>query len=231
VVKPFMEYYKRGWPYILALLFIIAFRVGDAIAFRMYTPFVLKMGFSNTEYGVITKLPGMFGSISGAVVGGLLVTKLGVRRSLYLFGSAQALTNLLYVALGMYGKNDLFLAFTVATDNFSGGMGGAAITVFMTALCNKNFSATQYALISSLSAVPMQLLGAVSGYLAEGLGWTNFYIATTVAMAPALLLLTAVPKDVGQQGQPEPTPEQTNPGTASPEAMAEAAATAKKGVG
>lgn len=231
VVKPFLEYYRRGWPYILALVFIVAFRVGDAVAFRMNTPFILKMGFTNTEYGLISKLPGMLGSISGALVGGLLVTKLGVRRSLFLFGSAQALTNLLYPALGAYGKSDWFLGFTVATDNFTGGMGGAAITVFMTALCNRNFSATQYALLSSLSAIPMQLLGAVSGYLAEGLGWTNFYLATTVGMAPALLLLVGIPRDVGEKGQPEAATEQPTPPTASPEATAELAATAKKGAG
>ncbi len=231
VIKPFQEYWRRGWPAILALLFIVAFRVGDAIAFRMYTPFVLKMGFTNTEYGIITKLPGMLGSISGAVVGGLLVTKIGLRRSLYLFGSAQALTNLLYLALYMHGKNDFFLAGTVATDNFTGGMGGAAITIFMTGLCNKNFSATQYALISSLAAVPMQVLGAVSGYLAEALGWTNFYVFTTVAMAPALVILAFIPRHVDRDIKPEAVTEHITRPTIAPEAAAELAAAAKKGAG
>lgn len=229
VVKPFQEFLSRGWPAILALVFIVAFRVGDAIAFRMYTPFVLRMGFTNTEYGLITKLPGMIGSISGAVVGGLLVTKIGLRRSLFLFGTAQALTNLLYLALSIHGKDDAFLAFTVASDNFTGGMGGAAISIFMTALCNKNFSATQFALLSSLSAVPMQLLGAVSGYLAEGLGWTNFYVFTTVAMAPALVLLAFIPRHVGQTPHPEAATENLTRPTIAPEAAAaELAAAAKK---
>jgi PAT family beta-lactamase induction signal transducer AmpG len=231
VVKPFQEVWRRGWPAILALVFIMAFRVGDAIAFRMTTPFILKMGFSNTEYGLITKLPGMFGSISGALVGGLLVTKIGLRRSLFLFGSAQALTNLLYVALAMHGKDDFFLAFTVASDNFTGGMGGAAITVFMTALCNKNFSATQYALISSLAAVPMQVVGAASGYLAEALGWTNFYVFTTLAMAPALVLLAFIPRHVDQEPHPEAVTEHITRPTLAPEAAAELAAAAKKGAG
>jgi PAT family beta-lactamase induction signal transducer AmpG len=231
VAKPFADFYKRGWPTLLALVFIVVFRVGDAVAYRMTTPFILKLGFTNTEYGLITKLPGMFGSISGALVGGLLVTKLGVRRSLYLFGSAQALTNLLYVALASHGKDDWFLGFTVASDNFTGGMGGAAITVFMTALCNRNFSATQYALISSLSAVPMQVLGAASGYLAEGLGWSNFYIFTTIAMAPALILLAFIPGSVGQDMQPEAAAEHLTRPTVAPEAIAELSASAKKGAG
>jgi MFS transporter, PAT family, beta-lactamase induction signal transducer AmpG len=232
VVKPFEEFLRRGWPAILALFFIVAFRVGDAIAFRMYTPFVLRMGFSNTEYGLITKLPGMLGSISGAVVGGLLVTKIGLRRSLFLFGTGQALTNLLYLALALHGKDDAFLAFTVASDNFTGGMGGAAISIFMTALCNRNFSATQYALLSSLSAVPMQLLGAVSGYLAESLGWTNFYVFTTLAMAPALVLLAFIPRHVGQTPHPEAASENLTRPTLAPEAAAaELAAGTKKSAG
>ncbi|MDY7227337.1 AmpG family muropeptide MFS transporter [Hyalangium rubrum] len=231
VVKPFVEYLKRGWPAVLALVFIVAFRVGDAVAFRMTTPFVLKLGFTNTELGLISKLPGMLGSIGGALVGGLLITKLGMRRGLFLFGSAQALTNLLYVALAARGKDPFFLAFTVGADNFCGGMGSAAITVFITALCNKNFSATQYALLSSLSAVPMQLLGAFSGYLAEALGWSSFYVATTLAMTPALVLLALMPRDMGQPPQPQAATEQATPPTVAPEAAAELASAAKKGAG
>jgi PAT family beta-lactamase induction signal transducer AmpG len=103
----------------------------------------------------------------------------------------------------------------------------------MTALCNKNFSATQYALLSSLSAVPMQLLGAFSGYLAESLGWTSFYVATTLAMAPALGLLAVLPRHVGQglMLQPEAATEQLTRPTVAPEAAAGLSAAPKKGIG
>lgn len=231
VAKPFMEFYRRGWPALLALVFLVTFRVGHAVAFRMITPFVLKMGFTNTEYGVITKLPGMAGAISGAIIGGLLVTKLGLRRCLYVFGVGQALITPLYVVLETRGKDDLFLAFTVFSDNFIGGMAGAAITIFITGLCNKNFSATQYALLSSLEAVPMQLLGAFSGYLAVALGWTQFFLITSAFMIPALALLAMLPRHIGETTLATAG---ALPGTATvPEAAAgdELAPVVKKGAG
>ncbi|WP_093523421.1 AmpG family muropeptide MFS transporter [Stigmatella erecta] len=220
------------WRYRLALgtlLFIVLFRVGDAVAFRMTTPFTLELGFSNTELGVIQKFVGMAGAIAGAVLGGVLVVKLGIKRSLLLFGSAQALTNLLYIALAARGKDPLFLALTVGADNFTGGMGSAAMTVFITALCNRSFSATQYALLSSLSAVPMHLMGAASGFLAESMGWAGFFSFTTVAMAPALLVLLFLPRELGRTPHPEAALEQLTHPTPAPEVNAELASTAKKG--
>jgi PAT family beta-lactamase induction signal transducer AmpG len=231
VVKPFMEFYRRGGSAILALVFLVVFRVGHAMAFRMITPFVLKMGFTNTEYGLITKLPGMIGAISGAIAGGVLVTKLGLRRCLYLFGTGQALVTLLYVVLGARGKDPLFLTFTVFSDNFIGGMAGAAITIFITGLCNKNFSATQYALLSSLEAVPMQLLGAFSGYLVVAVGWNPFFFITSAFMIPALALLLVLPRHIGETTLPEAATEHLTRPTVAPEAVAELTATAKKGAG
>jgi MFS transporter, PAT family, beta-lactamase induction signal transducer AmpG len=222
---------KRFWVPLTVLLFIVLFRVGDAIAFRMTTSFVLKLGFTNTQLGTIQKFVGMTGAITGALVGGMLLVKLGLRWGLLLFGTAQALTNLLYIALQARGADPLFLGFTVFSDNFTGGMGGAAITVFMTALCNKKFSATQYALLSSLGAVPMQLLGAFSGFLAESLSWPTFYIFTTIAMAPALLVLMLIPNDAGLVPEPEATKEELTHPSSSPEAAAELATVAKKSTG
>ncbi len=229
--NPVVDFLKRYWLALVILLFIVLFRVGDAIAFRMTTPFVLKMGFTNTQLGIIQKGVGMGGAIAGALVGGMLVVKLGLRRSLFLFGAAQALTNLLYIALQSRGPDPLFLAFTVGADNFAGGMGGAAITVFLTALCNKQFSATQYALLSSLGAVPMQLLGAFSGFLAESLSWPTFFTFTTFAMAPALAVLLLIPRTVGSTPQPEAAAGQLTRPTVAPEAAAELAAASKKSAG
>jgi len=229
--NPVIGFLKRYWVPLTLLLFLILFRVGDAIAFRMTTPFILKLGFTNTQLGTIQKGVGMAGAISGAMVGGMLLIKLGLRRGLLLFGAAQALTNLLYIALQSRGADPYFLAFTVGTDNFTGGMGGAAITVFMTALCNKKFSATQYALLSSLGAVPMQLLGAASGFLAESLSWPTFFTFTTLAMAPALVVLLLIPSEAGLTPQPEAATEELTYPTQSPEAAAELAAAAKKGTG
>jgi PAT family beta-lactamase induction signal transducer AmpG len=222
---------KRFWVPLTVLLFIILFRVGDAIAFRMTTSFVLKLGFTNTQLGFIQKFVGMAGAISGALIGGMLLVKLGLRWGLLLFGTAQALTNLLYIALQARGADPLFLGFTVFSDNFTGGMGGAAITVFMTALCNKKFSATQYALLSSLGAIPMQLLGAFSGFLAESVTWPTFYIFTTVAMAPAMVVLMLIPSYAGLAPPPVATTEEPAPTSSSPEATAELATAAKKSTG
>ncbi|WP_414654046.1 AmpG family muropeptide MFS transporter [Hyalangium sp.] len=230
-VNPVLGFFKRYQVPILILLFIVLFRVGDAIAFRMTTPFVLKLGFTNTQLGVIQKGVGMGAAITGAVVGGLLVVKLGLRWSLLLFGSAQALTNLFYIGLHARGVDPYFLALTVGADNFAGGMGSAAITVFLTALCNKKFSATQYALLSSLGAVPMQLLGVFSGFLAESLSWPTFFAFTTFAMAPALLVLLLIPREAGLAPQPEAETEQLTRPSLAPEATAELAASAKKGTG
>jgi PAT family beta-lactamase induction signal transducer AmpG len=206
VVLPFREFASRGWAALVAIAFILVFRVGDAVAAAMNTPYVLRLGFTLIQVGTIQKGVGMACAIGGAVLGGVLVSRLGVRRSLLLFGSAQAATNLLYIALGSHGTDAVFLGFAVGADNFAGGLGSAAITVFITALCNKNFSATQYALLSSLSAVPLQLLGGFSGILVEWLGWPAFFTATALAMVPALLLLLLLPSDLGA---PKPDPELT----------------------
>lgn len=222
---------KRYWVPVTILAFLILFRVGDAIAFRMTTSFILKLGFTNTQLGAIQKGVGMAGAISGALIGGMLLIKIGLRRGLLLFGAAQALTNLLYIVLQARGADPYFLALTVGADNFTGGMGGAAITVFMTALCNKKFSATQYALLSSLGAVPMQLLGAFSGFLAESVSWPSFFIFTTLAMVPALVVLLVIPNEAGFTPQPEAATEELTYPTQAPEAAAELAAAAKKSAG
>jgi PAT family beta-lactamase induction signal transducer AmpG len=230
-VNPLMGLTQRYWLPLVILLFLMLFRVGDGFLVQMNTTFVLKQGFTLSELGVIQKGVGMAGAIFGALVGGLVSAKIGVRRGLFLFGTAQALTNLLYIGLGAVGKSTLFLALTVGLDNFGGGMGGATITVFSTALCSKKFSITQYALLSSLAAVPMQLLGATSGVMVERVGWNTFFLLTTLAMGPALLVLMAIPRQVGVVSQLDAAMEQPTPPTVAPEATAELAATAKKGVG
>jgi MFS transporter, PAT family, beta-lactamase induction signal transducer AmpG len=229
--NPIAALMQRYWLPLVILLFLMLFRVGDGFLVQMNTTFVLKQGFTNSELGVIQKGVGMAGAIFGALVGGLVSAKIGVRRALFLFGSAQALTNLLYIALGAMGKNTLFLALTVGLDNFGGGMGGATITVFSTALCSKKFSITQYALLSSLAAVPMQLLGATSGVLVENVGWNTFFLMTTLAMGPALAVLAVIPREVGVVSQLEPATEQLTPPTVTLEKVAELPATAKKGIG
>lgn len=230
-LNPITGLTQRYWLPLVILLFLMLFRVGDGFLVQMNTTFVLKQGFTLSELGITQKGVGMAGAILGALVGGLVSARIGVRRALFLFGSTQALTNLLYIALGAVGKSTWFLALTVGLDNFGGGMGGATITVFSTALCSKKFSITQYALLSSLAAVPMQLLGAYSGVLVETVGWSNFFLMTTLAMGPALLVLMVIPRQVGVVAQLETATEPPIPPTVAPEATAELAATAKKGVG
>lgn len=208
-VVPFVDYFRRNGA-ILALLFLLLYKLGDAIAGGMTTPFFLKLGFTNLEVGAISKGVGMAATIVGALFGGALMAKLGTRRALFIFGALQALTNLTYLALALVGKNHLMLAAAICTDNVCGGMATTAFGAFTMALCNKRFSATQFALLSALANLGSRLLTATSGWLAEGLGWAGFFGLTVVLAIPALVLLAFLPEGIAMPVvEPEPAvPEQ-----------------------
>lgn len=210
VVRPFTDYFRRRGA-VAVLAFLVLFKLGDAIAGGMTTPFYIELGFTNTEIGWLSKGLGMAAVIAGGLVSGLLMPKLGMRRSLYIFGAMQALTNLAFLALALVGKNHLLLGVAIATDQFCGGLAVTVFTAYMMSLCNKSFSATQYALLSSLGTVANRLISSVSGFLAEELGWPGFFAFTVVAAAPALILLAFLPKDsaepVAEEAPLPPAPE------------------------
>lgn len=194
VVEPLVDFFSRQGA-LLAAAFVILFRVGDAIAATMVTPFLLKtVGFTQTEVGSLNKVFGSLATIVGALLGGAAVARWGLRKPLVLFGALAAITNVLYAALAYTGKSYAMLAVAVAIDNMAGGMSSAAFVAFLMSLCTTRYSATQYALLTSLSTLGGLLLAGFSGYLAAALGWGAFFLITASFIVPALLVLAVLPK-------------------------------------
>jgi len=195
------------------LLLIVFYKLGDAFAGSLLTPFLLKgMAFSPAEVGVVNKVIGLWLTIGGALLGGALMLKLGLWRALLLFGVLQMLSNLGFWWLAVGGKGmlpglvlpafdwwfvkltspapvDGGLLLVVAVENLSGGMGTAAFLAFMMSLCNQRYTATQFALLSAFGAVGRVWVGPLAGVLAESIGWPTFFIVSTVFALPALVML------------------------------------------
>jgi MFS transporter, PAT family, beta-lactamase induction signal transducer AmpG len=191
VADPFLDFFRRDGA-ILILAFILFYKIGDQMASSMTTPFILELGFTKTELAAVAKTFGMIAWICGSFLGGLLMTRLTTARALWIFGVLQAVAILSFAALAEVGKEFAILALAVASENFTAGMGNAAYITYMAALTNKRFTATQYALFSSLMGVPRVFAAAPTGYLARELGWTGYFLFCTVAAIPGLLLLTKV---------------------------------------
>jgi PAT family beta-lactamase induction signal transducer AmpG len=192
VVEPFVEYFSRSgvWWGVMVLAFILLYKIGDSMAAAMTTPFYLEIGFSKTEIGAVVKLFGFWATIAGGLAGGVIMLRLGINKSLWIFGFLQAVSTAGFAALAVAGPVVAGLAAVVAFENLSGGMGTAAYVAFMAALTNKRFTATQYALLSSLMGVPRVMASAPTGFLAEALGWQGFFIFCTLVAAPGMFLLT-----------------------------------------
>jgi len=171
------------------LLFVLLYKYGDAIAGAMANPFYFQIGFSGVEIASVTKVFGVAATLVGVFAGGALVARFGVWSALVIGGVLQAATNLLFAWLAASGHDLTLLAVAVGADNFAGGLGSAAFVAYLSGLCNVSFTGTQYALLTSLTAFGRTLFATVSGPLAEQLGWTGFFIATTAIAVPGLLLL------------------------------------------
>jgi len=188
VVDPLVEYFKRdGAVWILA--FILLYKIGDTMASAMTIPFYLDIGFSKTEIGAIVKLFGFWAVIAGTLIGGVLMLRLGINRSLWIFGFLQAISTACFVILARIGHSVSVLSGVIAFENLSSGMGTAAYMAFMASITNKRFTATQYALLTSLMGVPRVLASAPTGFLAKNMGWVSFFIACTLIAIPGMLLL------------------------------------------
>jgi PAT family beta-lactamase induction signal transducer AmpG len=189
VVQPFMEFFKRPGA-VEILLFVILYKLGDVAAAQMTTPYILQhIGFSRTELGTIFKGFGMAATIAGGIVGGALMTKWDLRRSLLVFGILQGVSTISFVLLEFTGRQLWALSTVIGIENICGGMGTAAYTALLMGLCNTRFTATQYALLSSLMAVSRYVTGAPTGFLVVAVGWVWFFVICTALAAPGLLLL------------------------------------------
>jgi len=190
-VVPFAEFVTRMKPMRAAgiLLFVVFFRFGDALLANMVTPFLIQQGFTQSDIGVVQGGVGLAATIVGALAAGALAASIGLYRSLWICGVLQALSNLAYLALANAGHNYPVMTAAIIIENLCGGLGTAALVGFLTTLCNPRFSATQYALLSSVVAVGRDLLASPAGRLAERTGWNGFFLLTFIAALPALTLL------------------------------------------
>jgi len=189
IVLPFVEFFKRPGA-VEIILFVVLYKIGDVAAAQMTTPYILNhIGFSRTELGTIYKGFGMAATIIGSLVGGAIMTRWSLKLSLFWFGLLQGVSTISFTLLEFTGRKLWALSVVIAIENFTGGMGTAAYTALLMGLCNKKFTATQFALLSSLMAVSRYVTGAPTGFLVVGVGWLWFFTICTLLAIPALLLL------------------------------------------
>jgi PAT family beta-lactamase induction signal transducer AmpG len=189
VVEPLAEFFRRRGS-IEILIFILIYKLDTFLSIAIMTPFFLDLGFTKTEIAAVTKLFGMLATIAGGLVGGAVLTRWTILRSLVVFGFLQAVASLSFLSLAVAGKNHWMLIATIGIENFCSGLGIAALTAFMMSLVNKRFTATQYALLSSLTALTRYITSAPAGYLQHAVGWQGYYVICAIIGAPGLMLLS-----------------------------------------
>jgi len=191
VAAPFADLVRRNGAAQLAaiIIFIVLYKFGDALAGSMANPLYVTLGFTKVEVATVAKIYGVVATLVGVAVGGILVLRIGIFRSLLVCGALQALSNLMYAAQVWAGHDVAMLAVTIGGENLTGGMASAAFVAYLSGLCNRDFTATQYALLSSLATFGLNVLAASGGWLAQRLGWTPFFALSTLACVPALFLL------------------------------------------
>jgi PAT family beta-lactamase induction signal transducer AmpG len=194
VVLPFREFFTRSGLIrgLVVLLFIILYKYSDSLAGSMTTPFLLKTGFTQEQIGVVLGGAGLIAIIVGSIAGGAIIARLGINKPMWIFAIIQALSNLTYYGLSLAGKNQNYMVFAIVIENFGLGLVSAALTAYMMTMCNKRFSATQFALLSSLMAASRDILVSPAGKVAESVGWPTFFLITVFAGVPCLLLLPFV---------------------------------------
>jgi PAT family beta-lactamase induction signal transducer AmpG len=187
---PFIDFLTRyRWQAVLILSLIATYRICDVVMGVMSNPFYQDMGFTKQEIAAVSKVFGVVMTLLGAFIGGILVTKIGVMKTLFLGALSSALTNLLFAALALIGHSLPFLILTVSADNLAGGMASAAFIAYLSGLTNLNYSATQYALFSSLMLILPKFLAGFSGVTVEAWGYQSFFCMTAALGIPALILI------------------------------------------
>lgn len=195
VVEPFREFVERsGWSQALLILtFIFLYKLGDSMATALATPFYLDMGFTKTQIGVVAKNAGLWASVFGGFLGGLWMVKIGINRGLWLFGVVQVVSILGFAWLAWLGRPDIFaLGVVIAFEALGVGLGTVAYVAFIARATNPRFTATQFALFTSLSAVPRTVVNATTGWIVDQTGWVTFFLLCTVLALPGMALLLRV---------------------------------------
>jgi PAT family beta-lactamase induction signal transducer AmpG len=189
VVLPFVSFFKMPGAFEI-LIFILIYKLDTIMASALLTPFFLDVGFNETEIAAVFKGFGFFATIGGTIFAGAMMVKLGIERSLWVFGIAQAIAGTALMTLAGMGHNYAMLVFSVAAENACSGMGTAAFSAFLMSLCNKKYTATQYALLTSFMALGRTLGQAPAGYLVKALGWQQYFLVSILIAIPGLLMLT-----------------------------------------
>ncbi|MBX9635337.1 MAG: MFS transporter [Magnetospirillum sp.] len=208
VFCPFADFMSRpAW--LAILLFVMGYKLGESMAGTMAMRLYQELGFSLDQIATVSKLFGFGATIAGTLIGGALIARLGIMRALLLFGLLQSAGNLFYVLQAMAGNDVVALAICVAVENLTAGMAGAALIAYISGLCNAAYTATQYALLSSLTAAGRSLFSSSTGKLVDWMGWVDFFLLTTVVTLPALgLLMWMMRRDssTSSEGQVAPPP-------------------------
>ena len=194
VIEPFVEFFSRdGITAGLAILaFMFLYKLGDNMATALATPFYIDMGYSLTEIGSVAKVAGLWASIAGGVLGGIVMLKISINRALWLFGFVQLFTILPYIWLSQAGHTLAGLFVVVSGEYLGVGLGTIALTAYMARETSRAFTATQFALFTSFIAVPRTFANASTGFIVEAVGWTQFFVVCAVVAIPGMLLLLKV---------------------------------------
>jgi PAT family beta-lactamase induction signal transducer AmpG len=190
VVGPFVDFFRRyrGAVGVALLLFIGLFKISDQMLGVMALPFYLDSGFTKTEIGAVSKVFGVWIGIAGAFIGGGCVVRFGIERTLLVGIVVGGASNLLYLLLAMQPGDLTLFTLVISGENFAGGFLGTAAVAWLSALVNRRYTATQYALFSSLVTLPGKIIGGLSGFMVTAMSYTGFFVFSTLAVLPALLL-------------------------------------------
>ena len=191
LVTPFREYFHRaGWrTALVAIFFMVAYKLGDNMATALATPFYLDLGFSMTEIGLVAKHAALWPAIAGGLLGGLAMLRLGINRALWVFGAVQMISILGFVWLASVGAELWVLATVIAFEYFGVGLGTAAFTAFIARESSRAFAATQFALFTAFAALPRSIANASTGFIVESTGWVSFFLLCTVLAVPGMVAL------------------------------------------
>ena len=193
ILEPFIDFFKKEKS-MLILLAIIFYKLGDAFLGVIATPFYIKLGFTLLEIAVISKLYGVVATVCGAYLGGVIMYRYGNLKGLIICGIAQSITNLAYIWLNHCGHDNSALIITITVENIASGMGDAALVGYLGYLCNKHFSATQYALLSGASGLFSHTIVAFGGIIVNAIGWDVYFLMTVFLSLPGILMLVILKK-------------------------------------
>ncbi len=194
VVEPFREFIQRNGlnNALLVLAFIFFYKLGDSMATALATPFYIEMGFSKTDIGLIAKNAGLWPSIIGGLIGGIWMLKIGINRALWIFGLVQMISIVGFAILTQFPQNKIALALAIGFEAVGVGLGTAAFVAFIARTTNPAYTATQFALFTSLAALPRTVVNSFTGAIVESIGWLNFYWLCMLLAVPGMLLLFKV---------------------------------------